>query len=204
MENKLSHSIEKLKWIRRKLKELGIYEYRFCIENDCYVCDKKGNFYSVCYRRTTVSGNIFENYEIRLLNGSIDRDGYRTYRITQHGKRKHLKAHRMMLNAWKGVQPSLQVNHIDGNKQNNKLSNLEWVTQSENMKHAYDTGIKHKIFIRNFGMYRIFPADWMTIYVLNKHFNYSKTKLSKMYNCNRTVIRDITKRINNVMKEVGI
>lgn len=163
MAIKLSHSIEKLKWIRRKLNELGIYEY-----------------------------------------GSVDRDGYRTYRITQNGKRKSSKAHHMMLNARKGVQPCLQVNHIDGNKQNNQLSNLEWVTRSENMKHAYDTEIKHKKHIVNFGMYRILPADWMTIYVLNKHFNYSKTKLSKMYSCNRTVIRDITKRINNVMKEVGI
>ena len=69
------------------------------------------------------------------LNGSIDKYGYVTYRITIDGIKKHLKAHRMMLNAWIGERQNLVVNHKDGNKQNNALSNLEWCTVAENNAH---------------------------------------------------------------------
>lgn len=93
------------------------------IENDCYVCDIDGNVYSVCSRQLSKAGNLVEKYAVRKLKGSVDRYGYVTYRITVGGEKKHLKGHRLMLNAWLGEQPNLVVNHIDGNKKNNALCN---------------------------------------------------------------------------------
>jgi len=50
--------------------------------------------------------------------------------------------HRLVLSTFKRIDnPDLDVNHIDGNKANNKLENLEWVTKSENTRHAHFTGL---------------------------------------------------------------
>ncbi|PFA42012.1 NUMOD4 motif-containing HNH endonuclease [Bacillus thuringiensis] len=50
-----------------------------------------------------------------------------------------------------------EVNHIDGNPENNHLSNLEWVTKKENMNHAFDNGListATKIYVDSLGEFR--------------------------------------------------
>lgn len=63
---------------------------------------------------------------------------------TVDNKKRTFRAHRLVMMAFKPVEnmENLQVNHIDGNKQNNKLDNLEWCTPSENQKHAFKMGLQ--------------------------------------------------------------
>lgn len=61
----------------------------------------------------------------------------------ENGKKRTFLAHRLVLKAFNPIDDmeNLEVNHKDGNKKNNNLDNLEWVTTSENQRHAFLMGL---------------------------------------------------------------
>ena len=67
--------------------------------------------------------------------------------MSTDGKRHRYSVHRLILENFNPVEgmENLQVNHIDGNKENNKLENLEWTTCKENIQHAIDNNLRAKI-----------------------------------------------------------
>lgn len=69
--------------------------------------------------------------------------GYKVIKLynTQRPQGRICLVHRIVLSTFCPIEESKDVNHIDGNKANNKLSNLEWVTKSENTRHAHITGL---------------------------------------------------------------
>lgn len=82
-----------------------------------------------------------------VLKVQEDNKGYCRCSITIHGKKRTLKVHREVAIAFIDNPSNLpQVNHIDGNKKNNDVSNLEWVTNKENSKHAIKNGLWDSVF----------------------------------------------------------
>jgi hypothetical protein len=79
----------------------------------------------------------------RILKPFINHCGYEMQHICVNGKNKNITTHRLLAITFMDALdfPELQINHKDGNKLNNDLSNLELVTASENVKHAYRTGL---------------------------------------------------------------
>ena len=92
-------------------------------------------------------GNIRNFNTKKLLNPHINTTVY--YYITLRNeagkKRKHYKLHQLIAKAFiPNPLNHLYINHKDGNKLNNNLSNLEWVTHKENMEHASELNLISK------------------------------------------------------------
>lgn len=78
----------------------------------------------------------------RILTARIGKDGYISYALYKNGKSKIYKGHRLTITTFiKNVDNKPQINHKDGCKTNNKLNNLEYNTQSENINHAFINGL---------------------------------------------------------------
>lgn len=67
--------------------------------------------------------------------------GYPRVVIVEDGKRAYVSVHTLVAGAFLGPANGLDVNHIDGDKRNNRLSNLEYVTRRENLQHASRLGL---------------------------------------------------------------
>ena len=79
-------------------------------------------------------------YMCKALKPYIDRQGYVEYVLTDtQGIKKHVLIHRVVAELFipNRNTAKTQVNHIDGNKQNNDVRNLEWFTPSENIIHMH-------------------------------------------------------------------
>lgn len=77
-----------------------------------------------------------------IIKNKLDSKGYYHYELSKLGKKKDLRLHRLIAEVFI-PNPELKpyINHKNGIKTDNSILNLEWVTQSENTQHAYDTGL---------------------------------------------------------------
>lgn len=92
----------------------------------------------------TKEGLVFSSKSNKFLKQSFDQQGYARVGIyIGNYKSKTIKVHRLIAETFiDNPLNKKDVNHKDGNKSNNCVENLEWCTRSENMKHAYENGLK--------------------------------------------------------------
>ena len=88
-------------------------------------------------------GKVWSNFKKDFMSISVDKDGYSRVALFKDGKQKQLQVHRLVaLTFIPNPENKPEVNHKDRNKSNNNVENLEWVTQSENVAHAYRHGVE--------------------------------------------------------------
>ena len=100
---------------------------------------------------------------VRYLGLTMDKDGYLQVNLCGNGEVRTCKVHQLVLAAFLGPCPKgMEANHLDVNKRNNRLDNLEYTTHSENMKHAYHLGLGNIKAVIQRSMVGQFVADYIS------------------------------------------
>ena len=101
--------------------------YDYAIESGLVTADTDGTIHKRC-----------ADGETKVVKNIYKQNGYKVVWVTIDGKQKILVAHRLVAKTYiPNPENKPQVNHIDGNKGNNRVENLEWVTAHENAIHAF-------------------------------------------------------------------
>lgn len=90
------------------------------------------------------SNGLVKNNKGKILSQNLQNSGYLLVHLYSDKKRKAILIHRLVMLHFNDETPKEQVDHIDFDKTNNRLSNLKWVSRSENMSKNWDNGRMEK------------------------------------------------------------
>lgn len=108
-----------------------------------YKITSDGKVLSQYIPKTSKVDGVWREVRQVLCSGT----GYLLVTLCHEGVRKNKRIHRLLMEAFvPNPTGKKHVNHKDGNKQNNALSNLEWATPKENSQHAVTTGLCEEVF----------------------------------------------------------
>lgn len=131
------------------------------------------------------------NCELREMKCTIHKTGYSVIELFKNKIGKSFRVHRLVAECYiPNPDNKPYVNHIDGNKSNNKLINLEWCTAKENEYHKRTVLKKHIIGSDVYGS-KLNNDD--VLWIRNNRNNFSTKELSYKFNVSTTSIYNILK-----------
>jgi predicted XRE-type DNA-binding protein len=126
--------------------------------------------------------------------GHILPSGYRRISVNINGRKNTMLAHRLVYAYFNGLTelpPKLEVNHIDGDKLNNRIENLELITPKENVNHAFNTGIRPLNSGEHNHNSKLKSSEVEEIRRLLQKGDITQTEIAKKFNCNSSTISNI-------------
>jgi len=140
-------------------------------------------------------GRVF-NYKFKkFLKRRKNQDGYLLVTLSKNGIVKTQKVHRLVAIAFiENPENKPTVNHIDGIKMNNFVSNLEWNTYSENTQHGYDIGLHKSVKGSKHYRAKLSEKEVLEIRRIFATGEYTKTALGEMFDVSQMLISYIVNR----------
>jgi len=156
--------------------------YQININGEVKSCERIVSF----KQRTAITTKKVKS---KYLKPCKDKDGYFFYPLCKEGKPKNHSIHRLLASIFiENPLKKEQVNHINGIKTDNRISNLEWVTSKENSIHAFDTGLRGKGEYHP--MAKLTQSQVNKIRSLRKSKTLSQAKIGAMFGvCQSTIGR---------------
>jgi len=134
-------------------------------------------------------GRIFNKKTKRYLTGYKSNNGYQMVHLRMEVQ-KLCSIHRLVMIAFSPIENmnSLQINHKDGNKQNNHIDNLEWSTALQNIRHSYDNGLQlnesKKLY--QYDLNGFFIKEWINTYTAAKELGLTPSTLLNSAKCGKS------------------
>lgn len=150
------------------------------------------------------SGDIRNKKTGRVLKQTVGSTGYLNVATKiggRAGKNVCFRMHRVILQSFAGDQPGKEVNHKDGDKTNNHVHNLEWVTSSENSKHAFETGLAKARRGTNHTSSKLTLEDVERIKLLRSE-GYTCRELGLMFGVHHMQVSRVSRGISYKIKQV--
>lgn len=138
----------------------------------------------------------FQNKEPIILKPMVSHKGYSRVELHKDGVGKMKSIHILVKSTFDPLTNNLgdvQVNHKDGDKKNNCIDNLEWCTASQNVKHAFETGLKVPVKGERHGMCKLTDDEVRDIKTSYKRGDtvFGSYGLAKRYGVHPTTIQKI-------------
>lgn len=169
----------------------------------------------IIWKTLVYNGEVYELFEVsndgqlrNVKTGTVYRqaivgNGYLQVVVSlgSRNKKKAFKIHKAVAEAFiPNPENKREVNHKDGNKDNNNMLNLEWVTPSENVRHAYQNGLKNPLYGTDNGAAKLTKED---VEYIKNHFVYRDRKygaraLGRKFNVDKNMILDVVRNISYV------